>query len=245
MTVYVAPMRKNPPRGASEGGAASGGAERRAEILDKGGKDGKLDGLLTQAGEGVGVESDRIKWDERYSREEHFFSFGPSKFLAESLERVLALVPGKRALDLACGEGRNSIYLAQHGFQVSGVDISPRGLERGRRRAAEVGVRVDFIEADLDYWRPQESYDLILNFNFLMRELIPSLVEVLTPGGVVLMETILDAPGMPGEHRKEFLLQPGELERIFGAYPGRVLLVEEDVAAPEMPVARIMFQKQI
>ncbi len=192
---------------------------------------------------GGAMESDRVKWDERYSGTEHFFSFGPSRLLAKSLEQILALVPGRRALDLACGEGRNAIFLAQHGFKACGVDISPKGLERGVRRAAEVGVAVEFVEADLDLWRPSESYDLILNFNFLMRELIPSLMAALTPGGVLLMETILDAPGMPGEHRKDFLLQPGELGRIFGAYPGRVLLLEEDVDAPEMPVARVMFQK--
>lgn len=189
------------------------------------------------------MESDRIKWDERYSGTEHFFSLAPSRLLAKTLERILALVPGRRALDLACGEGRNSIYLAQHGFQACGVDISPRGLERGVRRAAEVGVTVEFVEADLELWRPSERYDLILNFNFLMRGLIPSLMAALTPGGVLLMETILDAPGMPGEHRKDFLLQPGELGRIFGGYPGRVLLLEEDPDAPEMPVARVMFQK--
>jgi tellurite methyltransferase len=191
------------------------------------------------------MDADRIKWDERYSGPENFFSFGPSRLLAASLQQVLSLVPGKRALDLACGEGRNSIFLAQHGFEVTGVDISPRGLERARRQAAAVGVTVDFIEADLDQWRPQGVYHLILNFNFLMRDLIPTLVEVLAPGGVVLMETIFDAPGLQGEHRKDYLLQPGELGRVFGGYEGRILLLEEDSAAPEMPVARVMFQKQI
>ncbi|MBJ6751957.1 class I SAM-dependent methyltransferase [Geomonas anaerohicana] len=191
------------------------------------------------------MESDRVKWDQRYSGPEHFFSFTPSRLLADSLERIMSLVPGRRALDLACGEGRNCIYLAQHGFEATGVDISPRGLERARRRAAEVGVAVDLIEADLESWRPQGEYHLVLNFNFLMRDLIPSLVEALAPGGVLLMETILDAPGMPGEHRKDFLLQPGELGRIFGGYAGRILLLEEEVDAPEMPVARVMFQKQV
>ncbi|WP_224984959.1 class I SAM-dependent methyltransferase [Geomonas agri] len=191
------------------------------------------------------MESDRVKWDQRYSGPEHFFSFAPSRLLANSLERIMSLVPGRRSLDLACGEGRNCIYLAQHGFDATGVDISPRGLERARKRAAEVGVTVELIEADLECWRPQGEYHLILNFNFLMRDLIPALVQALAPGGVLLMETILDAPGMPGEHRKDFLLQPGELGRIFGGYPGRVLLLEEEVDAPEMPVARVMFQKQV
>lgn len=193
---------------------------------------------------GEAMEEDRIKWDQRYSGVERFFSLGPSRFLADSLTRILSLIPGRRALDLACGEGRNSIYLAQQGFEVSGVDISPVGLERGRSRAAELGVAVEFVEADLDRWRPQGSYDLILNFNFLMRELIPALIEALSPGGVVLMETILDAPGLQGEHRRDYLLQPGELEVIFAGFDGRVLLLEEDRAL-ENPVARVLFQKSL
>lgn len=190
------------------------------------------------------MDEDRIKWDQRYRDVERFFSLGPSRFLADSLLRILSLTQGKRALDLACGEGRNSIYLAQQGFEVSGVDISPVGLERGKRRAAELGLPVEFIEADLDQWRPQGSYDLILNFNFLMRGLLPTLVEALSPGGVVLMETILDAPGLQGEHRRDYLLQPGELGNIFEEFDGKVLLLEED-AAQETPVARMLFQKRL
>ena len=190
------------------------------------------------------MDADRIKWDERYKGEEYFFSLSPSRFLADSFELVSSLVPGRRALDLACGEGRNSIYLAQNGFEVTAVDISGLGLERGRKRALELGVFVDFIQADLDQWRPPGSYHLILNFNFLMRPLIPWMLESLSPGGVVVMETILDAPGLQGEHRKDYLLQPGELERLFGGYSGRVLLLEEE-SSIETPVARVLFQKQV
>jgi len=188
------------------------------------------------------MESDRIKWDQRYGGEEYFFSLTPSKFLARSLELVCSLVPGRRALDLACGEGRNSIFLAQNGFEVTAVDISERGLERGRRRAAQLGVTVDFIHADLEEWRPQGGYHLILNFNFLMRPLIPCLVESLAPGGMVVMETILDAPGLEGNHNKDYLLQPGELERLFSGLGGEILLSEEECTV-ESPVARVMFRK--
>ena len=188
------------------------------------------------------MDADRIKWDERYQGEEYFFSLGPSRFLADSLELVSSLLPGRRALDLACGEGRNSIYLARNGFEVTAVDISGQGLERGRKRALQLGVTVDFVQADLDEWRPRGSYHLILDFNFLMRPLIPWMLESLAPGGVVVMETILDAPGLQGNHNKEYLLQPGELERLFGAFPGRMLLLEED-GSLDAPVGRVLFQK--
>jgi len=188
------------------------------------------------------MESDRIKWDERYGGEEYLFSLTPSRFLARTVELVCTLVPGRRALDLACGEGRNSIYLAQKGFEVTAVDISERGLERGRRRAAQLGLAVDFIHADLEAWRPQGIYHLIANFNFLMRPLIPCMVACLAPGGMVVMETILDAPGLEGNHNKDYLLQPGELERLFSGLGGRILLYEED-SSVESPVARVLFQK--
>lgn len=190
------------------------------------------------------METDRIKWNERYGGDEYFFSLGPSKFLAQSLELVTARVVGRRALDLACGEGRNALFLAQHGFEVTAVDIAELGLERGKKRAEQLGVSVEFVQADLERWRPEGAFDLILNFNFLMRPLIPWMVESLMPGGMVVMETILDAPGLQGEHRKDYLLQPGELERLFAVPEGKILLVEEDVTL-ETPVARVIFQKQI
>lgn len=188
------------------------------------------------------MDADRIKWDQRYGGVEYFFSLGPSRFLADSFELVNSLLPGRRALDIACGEGRNSIYLAQNGYQVTAVDISELGLERGRKRALQLGVSVEFVQADLDQWRPQGPYHLILNFNFLIRPLIPWMVDTLHPGGMVVMETIMDAPGLQEGHNKDFLLQPGELGRIFGGLEGEILLLEEDHSL-ETPVARVLFQK--
>jgi tellurite methyltransferase len=188
------------------------------------------------------MESDRIKWNQRYSGEEFFFSLRPSKFLARSLEQVLSLTPGRRALDIACGEGRNAIFLAENGFEVDAVDIAELGLERGKQRVAELGVPVTFIRADLEQYRLQGQYDVIVNFNFLLRPLIPDMVDVLAPGGVIVMETILAGPKLQGEHTDEFLLQPGELERLFSAYDGRIVLVEEDYLQGT-PVARVIFQK--
>lgn len=188
------------------------------------------------------MELDRIKWDERYAKEEHLFSLAPSRLLSSRLGQIVSLLPGQRALDIACGEGRNAIFLAQNGFQVDAVDISGVGLERGRTRAAELGLEVNFIQADLETYRLQDVYHLILNFNFLLRPLIPAMVAALAPGGVILMETILDAPGLEGMHHKNYLLQRGELSRIFGEFEGRVLLLEEDLGE-ENPVARVLFQK--
>lgn len=87
------------------------------------------------------MESDRTKWNERYADDEYQMGLAPSRFLAERIELISSLSPGKRVLDIACGEGRNSIFLAHHGFQVTAVDISDRGVEKGRRRLAVEGGR--------------------------------------------------------------------------------------------------------
>lgn len=188
------------------------------------------------------MDNDRTKWNERYSGKGFFFSLTPSKLLAESLDLVLSL-KGRRALDIACGEGRNAIFLAQHGFQVTAVDIAELGLERGTRRAAELGVQVAFAQQDLESFELQGRYDLILDFNFLLRPLIPLLVEALTPGGILIMETIMDSPALQGEHNPLFLLHPGELDRLFSGFPGTILLLEEE-PAQQTPVARIIFRKK-
>jgi tellurite methyltransferase len=188
------------------------------------------------------MENDRNKWNERYGGKGFFFSLTPSKLLAESLDLVLAQVQGRRALDIACGEGRNAIFLAQNGFEVTAVDIAELGLERGRVRAAGLGVRVEFVQADLEDWEVPGPYDLILDFNFLLRPLIPMLVEALSPGALLIMETILESPGLQGEHNPLFLLQSGELEQLFRGLPGTILLLEEE-PAQETPVARIIFRR--
>ena len=188
------------------------------------------------------MDSDRIKWDERYSGKEYMFKLTPSRLLAGSIDQICSLVQGRRALDIACGEGRNAIFLTQRGFEVDAVDISERGLERARTRAAELGLQVNFIQADLEQYRLQQVYDLIINFNFLLRPLIPAMFDSLAPGGVILMETILNAPTLEEGHTGKFLLQPGELERTFSAFDGSILLLEEDASAGT-PVARIMFKK--
>lgn len=188
------------------------------------------------------MENDRLKWNERYNREEFLLGLQPSRFLAERIDLVKILCPGRRALDIACGEGRNSIFLARHGFAVTGLDLSEVGLAKARQRMAEQGLEIDFRQVDLEGYEFAETYDLILNFNFLLRDLIPREVAALNPGGVLLFDTILDSPMLQGDHRKEYLLQPGELARLFNAFAGSVLHYEErplDAA----PTAKLLFQK--
>jgi len=101
---------------------------------------------------------------------------------------------------------------------------------------------LNFIQADLETFWPRETYDLIINFNFLLRPLIPVMVEALAPNGVIVMETIMNTPSLQGRHTKSFLLQQGELKTIFSGFDGRILLAEEE-GTGETPVARVVFKK--
>ena len=82
---------------------------------------------------------------------------GPNRFL---VDEVTDLRPGT-ALDVACGEGRNAVWLTGVGWRVVGVDFSPVGLEKSRQLATQRGVTVDWVQADLTTWEPPSTYDLV------------------------------------------------------------------------------------
>jgi SAM-dependent methyltransferase len=102
---------------------------------------------------------EREQWDERYRADELIWKAEPNRFLVEEVAR---LAPG-RALDLACGEGRNALWLAERGWQVTAVDFSSVGLEKARRLASERGLELVLVEADVLEWEPPAaSFDLVI-----------------------------------------------------------------------------------
>lgn len=188
------------------------------------------------------MEADKIKWNKRYESQDSFLGERPSPFLMREIERIKTLAPGLNALDVACGEGRNSLFLAGHGFMVTALDISEVGLAKGRTRARAQGVDIDFRMVDLDDYIMEATYDLILNFNFLQRKLIPSEIASLNPGGVLLFDTIMASEQLLQSHDPAFLLQPGELCDIFAKFDGTILYSEESCCG-DMPTARLLFRK--
>ncbi|MRR54865.1 MAG: class I SAM-dependent methyltransferase [Deltaproteobacteria bacterium] len=188
-------------------------------------------------------ENSQLKWDNRFRNETCVLGIDPSRYLVDHLDLIMAHVPGTKALDVACGEGRNSIFLAKRGFQVSGLDISAVGLEKGRQWMEREGVTIDFRAVNLERYEFTEQYDLILNCNFLLRNLIPKSVAALSSGGILVFDTLVDSPFVPNNHSKEHLLQPGELVRIFQGFPGKILTQEEKLH-DEMPTAKLIFQKK-
>ncbi|KAB1117919.1 class I SAM-dependent methyltransferase [Micromonospora aurantiaca] len=103
---------------------------------------------------------DSRAWDERYaSAPELVWTAEPNRFV---VEEVAGLSPG-RAIDLAAGEGRNAVWLAQQGWEVTAVDFSPVAIERGRELARQRNVTVDWHVADVTtYTPPADGFDLVL-----------------------------------------------------------------------------------
>ena len=103
---------------------------------------------------------DRTDWDARYRAKDLVWGTEPNRFVAAELGDVVA---AGRALDLACGEGRNAIWLASRGWQVTAVDFSPLALERGRKLATERDVELEWVETDVTTFAPESgAYALVL-----------------------------------------------------------------------------------
>jgi 2-polyprenyl-3-methyl-5-hydroxy-6-metoxy-1,4-benzoquinol methylase len=101
---------------------------------------------------------EREDWNRKHGEAGLHFGSEPNRFLVAEAE---ALPPG-RALDVACGSGRNTVWLAERGWRVTGVDFSDVALENARRLAAERGVDVDWEQADLRDWVPPAGvFDLV------------------------------------------------------------------------------------
>ena len=111
---------------------------------------------------------DQNAWDERYRDKELLWKTEPNQFLVEA---VAGLKPGK-ALDLAAGEGRNAIWLAEEGWDVEAVDWSDVGLDKGRELADRLGAKVAFSQEDLLTWLPStEAYDLVVIAYFQIQQM--------------------------------------------------------------------------
>lgn len=131
-------------------------------------------------------------WNERYSREDFLFGEAPNAFLAAN---TAWLAPGQRALSIADGEGRNSVWLARQGLDVDAFDISTVAVDKARRFAARHGVPVRHAVADIVQFEwPTACYDLIaaIFIQFAAPDeracIFRGIVRALRPGGVLLLQ---------------------------------------------------------
>ena len=177
------------------------------------------------------MPASQSEWDAKHSLAANDAAEVPAGILTE----LWPLLPAGAALDLACGRGRNALFLAEHGRHVTAVDWSGAAIDilEERAKALKIPVRriqrideakqvaragIDLLQADLEKVAlPVSHYSLILCVRYLQRSLFPQICRALRPGGMLLYETYtkaqLDFSGGPRD--PGHLLNTGELRRAF------------------------------
>jgi len=140
--------------------------------------------------EQISAMFERPSWEERYGSSDRVWSGKPNPQLVTEVQK---LTPGT-ALDVGCGEGGDSIWLAELGWQVTGLDFSQAGLDRAAAAADAAGIadRTTWLQGDVRTWQPPATYDLISSqFMHLLDGGMPGLVarlaDALNPGGTLLV----------------------------------------------------------
>jgi len=154
-------------------------------------------------------QADRDKWNKRYREGSYGSRTYPSEFLVEWLPRL----PRGRALDVACGAGRNALHLAASGYEVDAIDISGVALERLRESARSQDLNVNCTEGDLESDPlPDGRYDLIVMVRYTSTALISRLLPLLADDGCFVCEEHLEThEDVIGPSDPAFRMAPNEL----------------------------------
>lgn len=152
-------------------------------------------------------------YDERYAAEEFYWGKRPSS-MARIFFQKFPPQDGHKLLDIGCGEGRDSIFFAQNGYQVTGFDFSSEGVKKSSARADQLGLSIDFFQADINEYRLQDSYDAIFASGalhyiplLLREEIIASYKRSTNPGGIHALMVPIYKPFLPLDPQADQLEQ--------------------------------------
>jgi SAM-dependent methyltransferase len=178
--------------------------------------------------------SELERWETRYAPAEYAFGKAPNYFLAAC--RPL-LPPAGRALAVADGEGRNGVWLAEQGLDVVSLDFSPTGQRKARALAAERGVHVTFVQADVHSWDyPAAAFDVVVE---IFTQFSPpaerarkwaGMRRALKPGGLLILQGYTPKQldyGTGGPKEIENLYSRALLEEAFGDFRDLAIVEEE------------------
>jgi 2-polyprenyl-3-methyl-5-hydroxy-6-metoxy-1,4-benzoquinol methylase len=154
------------------------------------------------------------KWDSIYRKREHII---PEPASVLSKHQHLLPTTG-HALDLACGLGGNSFFLARHGLQVDAWDVSSVAIESIKKNSTEQNnINASVVDLSTTQF-PADNYDVITVSRFLDRQITPKLISALKPNGLIFYQTFtLDKAFQEGPSNPKFLLEKGELLSLFSA----------------------------
>jgi SAM-dependent methyltransferase len=185
-----------------------------------------------------GFANPRETWDARFDRDDYIFGTAPNVFLASQRPRLKA---GQRALCVADGEGRNSVWLAQQGLAVTAFDIAPRGVAKARALAARSGVTVEYRVAGVEDWSwAPETFDVVaaIFVQFappaVRERMFAGMLRTLKAGGLLLLQGYTPRQldyRTGGPPRAEHLYTPGLLRQAFAGHEIVELREHDDVLA--------------
>ncbi|MCS4593868.1 class I SAM-dependent methyltransferase [Brevibacterium sediminis] len=187
----------------------------------------------------TGVPDSVAAWEERYAgADDAIWSGNPN----ESLVAVVSDMTPGRVLDVGCGEGADVVWMAENGWDATGIDLSTTAIDRARRAAESRGISAEFAVADVSTWEPDDpdrrgGFDLVTG-SFLHTRLPDTREELLTrvaahvaPGGALLLVSHATMPPWAAEHSEKFehgmdhhheLVSPnGDFALLIGASPHR------------------------
>ena len=172
------------------------------------------------------AKSDRDKWNKRYA-EDSYRKGNPVTLLENWIEHI----PRGKAIDIACGSGRNALFMAQAGFDVDAIDISSEGLKKAYDNARKQGLNINWIEYDLE--RPYNfdtDYQLIVVMWYVNLPLISRLCDCMAPGAYLICEEhMLSDCDVAGPRNPDFRVAPGQLREMVSGLD--ILLYEESIEA--------------
>lgn len=166
-----------------------------------------------------------LSWDERWQQKIEEAIPAPDPWL---LKHQGLLTAGK-ALDLACGRGRNSLLLGKLGYRVLAVDSSPTALALLRSAAAEKGLEIEVMQHNLETGlpAPPDSFDLVLCFYYLQRGLFAAIKNRIAPGGLFIGRSFCQSN--PADEANDIIYAAGELAELFSGW--EILAYEEGAAS--------------
>jgi SAM-dependent methyltransferase len=177
---------------------------------------------------------DRKKWEARHQRSKDSDQW-PDPLITENQ----SLLRNGLALDLACGEGRHSLFLAQQGYEVIGLDISLTALQKLKTQADSKGLPIYPVLADLDYFPlPENSFDVVALFYFYDPSLFESINDSLKKEGILFYSTYNENHlSVKPEFNQDYLVPQNMLERSF---QGLRIVYSNDRAGPSNNISQII-----
>lgn len=180
-------------------------------------------------------------WNQKYQSSKFIYGKTPVNFLADNLDILKAK---SKVLDMGMAEGRNAVFLARKGHDVTGVDISSVAVKKANILASEFGVKINGVVASLEKYVVQpNSYDVLLSFYYLDKTLIKKMTNWLKPGGFIFIESYTTKAKMSmteQEISENTFVRPQELLTLFKGF--KVIKYSEPISGEKF-IASALLQK--